>query len=322
MTSTDVVYAGASLRERQDYALALSKAGELIPRGLRDPNGQPNPGKILLVTEYGNALHIHPIVALNGIDIIEGNLTITPALMSGLVRERGHKLRVRTDGTGQALTATATLVRADDPQHPFEVTWSMADAKAAGLDNKQNWKKYPRAMLKARAISEVCREGAEDVLMGAYVPEELGATVNEAGEVIDAEIVELDQGGATVGARGRANETRVTAASDVQRTRPRTGRPGGGTGAVATPPAPAEPTRDHADVYTEWADQVTDVGNLDALIRLHDEAANRHVLDHRGTAGDTLEERFLARRQELLDAQNQAAAEEPTPAEYDDETPF
>lgn len=319
--TTDLVYAVASLRERQDYALALSKAGELIPRGLRDPNGHPNPGKILLVTEYGNALGIHPIVALNGIDIIEGNLTITPALMSGLVRERGHKLRVSTDGTGPGLTATAVLVRSDDPGHPFQVTWTMADAKAAGLEGKSNWKKYPRAMLKARAISEVCREGAEDVLMGAYVPEELGATVNEAGVVIDAEIVEQDHDGPNVVATMREeNANRIgkprhnerteaphrdagDAAPSTKGTPPGAQRPGGSRPTSKPAAGPADTTREKTAVAAEWIGRVESTDALDALYKLHDEAANRNVLEHENVHGATVEQAFLARRAELQQAQ-------------------
>jgi hypothetical protein len=49
-------------------------------------------------------------------------------------------------------------------------------------------------MLRARAISALCRFAFADVLMGAsYTPEELGAEVNEEGEVVganDAEAVE------------------------------------------------------------------------------------------------------------------------------------
>lgn len=91
-----------------------------------------------------------------------------------------------------------------------------------------------------------------------------------------------------------------------------------------TKPAPAKlPVRDKSEVFDEWADRIADTDQLDALIRLHDEAANRHVLDHRSTDGVTLETRFLARRQEILDAQAQATAEEPNPAEYDEDAlPF
>lgn len=319
--TTDLVYAGASLRERQDYALALSKAGDLIPRGFRDPNGQPNAGKILLATEYGNALGVHPIVAINSIDIIEGNLTITPALMSGLVRTAGHKLRVSTAGSGQQLTATATLIRSDDPQHPFEVTWTMQDAKAAGLDGKSNWKKYPRAMLKARAISEVCREGAEDVLMGAYVPEEMGATVNEAGAVIDAEIVEdeprrdskLDQPRAKV-EKGVASEREVLARAKENHTPPGAQRPGGSRTASKSAAGSAdEPSVfERADVATMWIGRIRETDTMPALIALREDVVKRGstILDYQDADSHTIDQWFNRRRGEL----QQAAAGEPEPA--------
>jgi hypothetical protein len=48
-------------------------------------------------------------------------------------------------------------------------------------------------MCKARAISEVVREGAEDVLMGvSYTPEEMGSLVTDSGEMVQvpSELVE------------------------------------------------------------------------------------------------------------------------------------
>src|SRR5690606_3978016 len=63
--------------------------------------------------------------------------------------------------------------------------WTMERAERAGLAGKDVWKKYGEAMCKARAISEVCREGAEDALMGVhYTPEELSVEVTEGGEAI------------------------------------------------------------------------------------------------------------------------------------------
>lgn len=37
------------------------------------------------------------------------------------------------------------------------IDWDMARAAKAGLSNKDNWKKWPRNMLRARVISEACR---------------------------------------------------------------------------------------------------------------------------------------------------------------------
>jgi hypothetical protein len=50
----------------------------------------------------------------------------------------------------------------------------MARAKAAGLGSKDNWKSYPRQMLRARVISEGVRATFPAVLNGMYTPEEVG----------------------------------------------------------------------------------------------------------------------------------------------------
>jgi recombinational DNA repair protein RecT len=53
----------------------------------------------------------------------------------------------------------------------------MKDAKAAGLDGKDVWKKYPRNMLFGRAMTNGCRWYCPDIFGGksVYTPEELNA---------------------------------------------------------------------------------------------------------------------------------------------------
>ena len=53
------------------------------------------------------------------------------------------------------------------------VDWDMDRAKRAGLGAKDNWKNYPRAMLRARVISEGIRTVYPAVLGGMYTPEEV-----------------------------------------------------------------------------------------------------------------------------------------------------
>jgi len=186
MASKEVTqYEAAGLDEKMRYVQTLASAGGLIPTGLHD-KGQPSPGKVLLVLETGAMLGIHPMAALGGIHIIESKPSISPGLMSGLVRKAGHKLRVTTTGTikGGDFAATASLTRSDDLEFTYTATWTMERAQRAGLAGKSVWKNYGEAMCKARAISEVVREGAEDVLMGvSYTPEEMGALVTDAGEL-------------------------------------------------------------------------------------------------------------------------------------------
>jgi hypothetical protein len=88
--------------------------------------------------------------------------------------------------TGDDSQCTAVLIRQDDPDFQFTATWTQAKARAAGLANKAVWKNYPAAMLRSRAITEVARMGAPDALYGViYTPEELGAEVDAAGEVLE-----------------------------------------------------------------------------------------------------------------------------------------
>jgi hypothetical protein len=69
---------------------------------------------------------------------------------------------------------TAELIRADDPDFTFKATWDMAKAQRAKLTGKAVWQQYPEQMLRSRAITEVCRQGAGDALYGViYSPEEI-----------------------------------------------------------------------------------------------------------------------------------------------------
>lgn len=69
--------------------------------------------------------------------------------------------------------------------------FTIEDARLAGLLGKDNWRKYPRAMLRSRCISEMARSLFPDAIAGmSYTPEELGAEVDEDGEIIEIKIEE------------------------------------------------------------------------------------------------------------------------------------
>ncbi len=55
----------------------------------------------------------------------------------------------------------------------FTIDWTIEMAQRAGLANKDTWKSYPRAMLRARVISEGVRTSFPGVAIGVYTPEEL-----------------------------------------------------------------------------------------------------------------------------------------------------
>jgi hypothetical protein len=187
------------MRDRVDWAEKIARSN-LLPRQY-----QNNPANVLLALEYGNALGISPVVAMQQIHVIEGKPSASAQLIGGLVRNAGHKLRVEFDD--KTMTAAATIIRSDDPDYRFTAVWTMDRAKAANLTGKGNWKTYPAAMLKARAITEVARDACPEALFGvAYTAEELNG---DAPVQVQATVVPED-------VEGRFREACVKAGLDPE----------------------------------------------------------------------------------------------------------
>lgn len=162
----------SELTEKMDWARVVAPSS-MLPKAF-----QNNPASLLVAAEYADALGINRINALTEIHMVQGRPTLSANLMAAMVRKAGHKLRIQT----KPGAVQATLIRADDPDYPFTVVWDLEKAKQAGLLGRDTWKNYPDQMLRNRAISEVVRQGASEILLGAtYTPEELGAEVNAAG---------------------------------------------------------------------------------------------------------------------------------------------
>jgi len=163
---TDIAIYQASVPDRMRYAEALS-GSSLLPR---DYVGKP--ANVLLAIEYGAALGIPPMTAIQGVHVINGKPTASAGLIGALVRKAGHRLRV----TGDDRHAVCEIVRADDPDFTFRAEWTWDRAVSAKLTGKDTWKAYPAAMLKARAITECARDACPEALAGvAYTAEELGS---------------------------------------------------------------------------------------------------------------------------------------------------
>jgi hypothetical protein len=143
---------------------------EFVPPGLRG-----NLPAIMACVATGRELGIGDMAALKSIHVIDGKPTFSAELMVQLVRRHGHSI------TGEVSAESATVhgIRADNGD-TMSVTWTLGMAANAGLAGKQNWKKYPEAMLWARAVSQLCRMLFADCFSGAtYTPEELEDSVGE-----------------------------------------------------------------------------------------------------------------------------------------------
>lgn len=160
----------STVQDRIAWSQALAGSA-MLPAQYRG-----HPENLFYAAEYADALGIPRIAVLTSIYVIDGKPAAQADLIQSLVRMAGHRLRVVVAPDGQSVTAS--LIRGDDPDFEFTSTWTLDRAATAGLAGGSNWRKYPVAMMSARAITEVARQGAAEALLGIrYTPEELGATV-------------------------------------------------------------------------------------------------------------------------------------------------
>ncbi len=165
---------------RQSEVLAQST---IIPAAYRRKGAD-----IVAAGLAGRAFGWDAMTSMRQFHVIEGTASLRPESMLGLVRQAGHSVTVEVHPEGVIAHGT----RADTGDE-HSASFTMADAEAAGLAGKKNWKQYQDAMLTWRAVAKLCRVLFPDVVLGAgYVPEELGAEVTVTGEVIEIEPVDPD----------------------------------------------------------------------------------------------------------------------------------
>ena len=135
--------------------------------------------------QYGRELGIPPVTAIMGVHIIQGKPTPSAGLIAACIRRHPrYDYRVkRLDDTACALEFI------DGGKLAGLSEFTIEQAKRAGAfdGNGATWSKFPRNMLFARALTNGARWFCPDVFGGAvYSPEEMGAVVDEDGNVIDA----------------------------------------------------------------------------------------------------------------------------------------
>lgn len=132
----------------------------------------------------GREIGIGPFGSMNGIHIIKDKAAFGANIMASKVKSSArYNYRV---------TEMKNTVCTIEFMEHFNGSWqtigtssfSLEDAKKAGT---QNLDKFPRNMLFARAMSNGVKWYCPDVMNGntIYTPEELGAKVDEDGNVID-----------------------------------------------------------------------------------------------------------------------------------------
>ena len=142
----------------------------------------------------GHELGFGPFASMTGIHIIQGKPAFGANLIAGAIKAQG-KYDYRIAALDDTRCDVEFYQIIDGKRVSLGMSsFSIDDAKKAGLTTKDNWSKFPRNMLFSRAISNGARWYTPDVFSGApvYTPEELGADVDQDGNVVDAPFIEVE----------------------------------------------------------------------------------------------------------------------------------
>ncbi len=189
----------SEIQQIAQLALLLSGSGT-CPEALR---GKPHDMLHVLLT--ARDLGVSPTSAMRKMYVIDGNVTIAPALKGALVRTKGlgrywfprpaNAEGVYPDGVPPNDETRATVFgQRTGEDYVMASEFTMADAEIAKVAHKKNWQTYPKRMLQWRALTYLIDDLWPEVGFGIYTPDEMGAITDEDGHLIDVAEVHVPNG--------------------------------------------------------------------------------------------------------------------------------
>jgi hypothetical protein len=206
MTDALAIIAPRDLAEAKALSTTLAKAS-LLPEALRGKEAD-----VLMIIMTGAELNLAPMQAIRAIDVIKGRPAIKAEAMVALVRNRKDVCKYFKCESTDATKATWVTQRIDDPT-PTTLTFTMEQAKAAGLTSSDMYRKFPDTMLRWRAASMLVKMVYSDIVLGLYSDEEAQTfekDITPKPGVIDAQPV-VEQVKATLKAKRTMNIVDVPA---------------------------------------------------------------------------------------------------------------
>ena len=130
--------------------------------------GFKNPQEAMAIMLLSQAEDLHPAIAMRDYHVIQGRPALKADAMLARFQQAGGAVNWKVYEDEQV-----TGIFSHPAGGSLEVTWTLAKAKLIGIANKDNWRNYPRAMLRARCVSEGIRSVYPGCVVGVYTPEEV-----------------------------------------------------------------------------------------------------------------------------------------------------
>lgn len=168
----------------QDWKAILAIGKDAHESGML-PTAIKNPKAAAIIALKARELNIPYMVGFSHIHIINGKPSMSAELLVGLARKNLPGFVINLLKSTNEI-CEIEFIRPEKGSRPYIQSFSIEDAKRANLLNKDVWKQYPAAMLYSRCVTAGLRKICPEALLGiSYTPEELGATVDAEGHVIE-----------------------------------------------------------------------------------------------------------------------------------------
>lgn len=150
------------------WQVLRQQADVLVKSGFL-PVAVNTPEKAIAIIMKGKELGIGAMEALSSINVIQGKPSVSPQLMLALARRTGELEDLKMEATDKG--ATVTIKRKN--QSEYTTKFGIAEATAAGLLQKDNYKKQPAIMFQWRALASNLRVTFPDAISGLYTIDEM-----------------------------------------------------------------------------------------------------------------------------------------------------
>ena len=154
-----------------DYSGLLALSKELVLTGFL-PDHIKTPGQAVAIILAGRELGMQPMRALRSLRMVKGNVTESADSQLARFKSDGGRATFKVFDDTQAVL---WLKHRNGDEHTE--TFALEDAKRAGLLSNSSWQKYPKAMLRSRAITAGLKSIGWEGGSGVYTAEELGVIV-------------------------------------------------------------------------------------------------------------------------------------------------
>ena len=222
--------------------------------------------------QAGKELGIEPFASIQGINIVQGKPVVSANLQAGLIKKSGKYKHKILEHDEQVCKLEFYEKWGDSWQSIGTSEFTIKEAQQAGLAHKDNWKKYAKNMLFARAMSNGAKWYCADIFItGIY---------NESDDFDIAPVVQVDNTGLDA-IKAKVQEQSKPVVIEAE---------------IVTPEVVTQLTEEE---MADWEMLLANAVDMEALIKLRDIIKKELTVSEEQFS--KLKKLFLKRQKELKD---------------------